>query len=157
MILAFQTDSTRVATFLLANEGSNRAFPEIGIAEGHHYLTHHRNKQDMMDKVAEIDFFYARQFARFLDKLERTTDVDGKSLLHNSMIVYGSGNADGNRHTHVNLPILLAGGGGGTLTPGRYVKFGGKPTTNLFLSMVDRFGIQGVERFGDSTGRVEAI
>ncbi len=79
------------------------------------------------------------------------------SLLHNSMIVYGSGNADANRHTHVNLPILLAGGGGGTLTPGRYVKVGGKPTTNLFLSMVDRFGIQGVERFGDSTGRVEAV
>jgi hypothetical protein len=157
MILAFQTDSTRVATFLLANEGSNRAFPEIGIAEGHHYLTHHRNKQDMMDKVAEIDLFYVRQFARFLEKLEQTKDVDGKSLLHNSMIVYGSGNADGNRHTHVNLPVILAGGGGGTLTPGRYVKFGGKPTTNLFLSMVDRFGIQGVERFGDSTGRVEAI
>jgi len=97
MILAFQTDSTRVATFLLANEGSNRPFTEIGIAEGHHYLTHHRNKQDMMDKVAEIDLWYMKQFAKFLQKMEQTKDVDGRSLLHNSMIVYGSGNADGNR------------------------------------------------------------
>ena len=115
LVLAFQTDSTRVATFLLANEGSNRAFPEIGIAEGHHYLTHHRNQEDMIDKVAEIDLFYMKQFAQFLEKMEQTKDVDGNSLLHNSMIVYGSGNADGNRHTHVNLPIILAGGGGGSL------------------------------------------
>ncbi|MBI3414058.1 MAG: DUF1552 domain-containing protein [Verrucomicrobia bacterium] len=157
LALAFQTDSTRIATFLLANEGSNRAFPEINIAEGHHFLTHHRNQPDMMDKVAEIDGFYMRQFARFLDKLEQTKDVDGHSLLYNSMIVYGSGNADGNRHTHVNLPILLAGGGGGTLTPGRFMKIGSKPATNLFLSMVDRLGVKGLERHGDSTGRVETI
>jgi hypothetical protein len=157
MVLAFQTDSTRVATYLLANEGSNRAFPEIGIAEGHHYLTHHRGQKDMVDKVAEIDGWYMKQFGRFLEKMEQTKDTDGSSLLHNSMIVYGSGNADGNRHTHVNLPILLAGGGGGSLKPGRYVKVGGKPTTNLFLSMADRMGVSGLERFGDSTGRVSAI
>ena len=76
----------------------------------------------MIEKVAEIDLFYMQQFAWFLTKLETTKDVDGNSLLHNSMIVYGCGNADGNRHTHVNLPIILAGGGGGTLTPGRFVK-----------------------------------
>jgi len=157
MILAFQTDSTRIATFLLANEGSNRAFSEIGIAEGHHFLTHHQNRQDMIDKVAEIDLFYMKHFARFLEKMEKTKDVDGKSLLHNSMIVYGSGNADGNRHSHVNLPVLLAGGGGGTLTPGRHAKFGGVPMSNLLLSLADRLGVQGVERLGDSTGRVEAI
>src|SRR5881394_1503214 len=157
MVLAFQTDSTRIATFLLANEGSNRAFPELGIAEGHHFLTHHRNKQDMVDKVAEIDLWYMRHFARFLQKMEQTKDVDGNSLLQNSMIVYGSGNADGNRHTHVNLPVILAGGGGGSLTPGRCVKIGGVPMTNLFLSMVDRLGVQGVERHGDSTGRLTAI
>jgi hypothetical protein len=157
MVLAFQSDSTRIATFLLANEGSNRAFPEIGIAEGHHFLTHHRNKQDMVDKVAEIDLWYMKQFARFLEKMEKTKDVDGNSLLQNSMIVYGSGNADGNRHTHVNLPVILAGGGGGTLTPGRCVKIGGVPMTNLFLGMVDRLGVQGVERLGDSTGRLTAI
>ncbi len=152
MVLAFQTDSTRVGTFLLANEGSNRAFPEIGIAEGHHFLTHHRNQQDMIDKVAEIDLWYMRQFARFLDKMDQTKDLDGNSLLHNSMIVYGSGNSDGNRHTHVNLPIILAGGGGGTLNSGRFVKANGKPLTNLLLTMADRMGAQGVNHFGDSTG-----
>ena len=157
MILAFQTDSTRVATFLLANEGSNRPFTEIGIAEGHHYLTHHRNKQDMMDKVAEIDLWYMNQFAKFLQKMEKTKDVDGQSLLHNSMIVYGSGNADGNRHTHVNLPVILAGAGGGTLNPGRFVKFSSTPMSNLLLSMADRMGVRGVERLGDSTGWLAGI
>ncbi len=98
-----------------------------------------------------------QQFAGFLEKLKATKDVDGSSMLHNSMIVYGSGNSDGNRHTHVNLPILLAGGGGGTLTPGRYVKFGGKPMSNLFLSMADRVGVKSLPRFGDSTGRVDGI
>jgi len=157
MLLAFQTDSTRIATFLLANEGSNRAFPEIGIAEGHHFLTHHRSQQDMMDKVAEIDLWYVKQLARFLEKMEQTKDTDGHSLLHNSMIVYGSGNADGNRHTHVNLPVILAGGGGGTLRAGRFAKIGGVPMTNLFLSLVDRLGVKGIERHGDSTGRVANI
>jgi hypothetical protein len=157
MVLAFQTDSTRVATFLLANEGSNRAFPEIGIAEGHHYLTHHQNKQDMIEKVAEIDLFYMKQFAKFIEKLEQTKDLDGKSLLHNSMIVYGSGNADGNRHSHVNLPVILAGSGGGTLTPGRFVDFKSKPMSNLLLSLADRMGAQNVERLGDSTGRLEGV
>lgn len=157
MALAFQTDSTRVATFLLANEGSNRAFPEIGIAEGHHYLTHHRNLREMVDKVAEIDLWYMKQFAKFLEKLEATKDTDGQSLLHNSMIVYGSGNADGNRHTHSNLPVIVAGGGGGTLAPGRYFSAGGVPMTNMFLSMADRLGLQGVDRLGDSTGRFDNI
>jgi hypothetical protein len=157
MVLAFLTDTTRIATFLLANEGSNRAFPEIGIAEGHHFLTHHRNKQDMMDKVAEIDLWYMKHFARFLEKMDQTKDVDGNSLLHNSMIVYGSGNSDANRHTHVNLPILLAGGGGGSLTPGRFVNHGSVPASNLFLSMADRLGVQGQVRFGDSTGRIDSV
>jgi hypothetical protein len=154
LILAFQTDSTRIATFLLANEGSNRAFSEIGIAEGHHFLTHHQNKQDMINKVAEIDLFYMKQFARFLEKMRATKDVDGKSLLDNSMIVYGSGNSDGNRHTHVNLPVILAGAGGGTVTPGRFVKYNGVPMSNLLLSMADRLGVNGVTRLGDSTGRL---
>ncbi len=152
LVLAFQTDSTRVATLMLAHDGSNRSFDHIGIVEGHHDLTHHRNRPEWIDKVADIDQWYVSQFAKFLGKLDQHKDVDGKSLLHNSMIVYGSGNADGNRHTHDNLPLLLAGGGGGTLSPGRYVKHGSKPTTNLFLSMADRLGIDGLSRFGDSTG-----
>jgi len=157
LVLAFQTDSTRVATFLLANEGSNRPFPEIGIAEGHHSLTHHMNKQEMMEKVAQIDLWYVKQLAKFLQKMQETKDIDGNSLLHNSMIIYGSGNADGNRHTHTNLPVILAGAGGGLLTPGRFAKFDSVPMSNLLLSMADRMGAKGIEHLGDSTGRLQAI
>jgi hypothetical protein len=157
MALAFQTDSTRIATFLLANEGSNRPFPEIGIAEGHHSLTHHQNKKEMIDKVAQIDQWYVKQLGRFLEKLELTRDVDGNSLLHNSMILYGSGNADGNRHTHTNLPVILAGKGGGALTAGRVAKFDSVPMSNLLLGLADVMGAQGIERIGDSTGRLHAI
>ncbi|HWH79577.1 MAG TPA: DUF1552 domain-containing protein [Candidatus Binatus sp.] len=157
MLLSFQTDATRVATLLLANEGSNRPFPEIGIAEGHHSLTHHMNKKEMMDKVAQIDLWYMKQFAKFIAKMDQTKDIDGKSLLHNSMIIYGSGNADGNRHTHTNLPVILAGAGGGSLTPGRFAKFDSLPMSNLLLGMADRMGTKNIERLGDSTGRLQAI
>lgn len=157
MVLAFQTDTTRISTFLLANEGSNRTFPELEIPEGHHYLTHHQGKQEMIDKVADIDLWYMKQFAKFIEKMEATKDIDGKSLLHNSMIVYGSGHADANRHTHTNLPVILAGGGGGTLTPGRFTKAGDIPMSNMLLSMADRMGATGVERLGDSSGRFDAI
>lgn len=154
LILAFQTDSTRVATLLLAHDGSNRSFDHIGISEGHHDLTHHQNRKEWIEKVADIDLWYVNQFAKFLEKLKTTKDTDGQSLLHNSMIVYGSGNADGNRHTHSNLPVVLAGGGGGTFKPGRFVKHGSKPLTNLYLGMTERIGIQGLDRFGDSAGRL---
>jgi hypothetical protein len=157
MVLAFQTDTTRVATFLVANEGSNRTFSEIGVSEGHHYLSHHMGSKDKIQKVAKIDRFYAEQFSRFLRKLSDTKDVDGNSILHNSMIVYGSGNSDGNRHTHLNLPAILAGAGGGTLDTGRYVKFGGKPMSNLFLALADRMGVPTLDRFGDSTGRITGV
>ena len=154
LVLAFQTDSTRVATMMLAHDGSNRSFDHIGISEGHHDLSHHQNRPEWVEKVADIDMWYVRQFAKFLEKLQATKDADNKSLLHNSMIVYGSGNADGNRHTHSNLPLVLAGGGGGSLTTGRYVKHGSKPLTNLYLTMADRLGLRDVERFGDSAGRL---
>ncbi len=157
LALAFQTDSTRVATFLLAHDGSNRSFANIGIPDGHHDLSHHGNNADKMEKIAEIDLWYARQFAWFLEQLDQIQDVDGHSLLHNSMIVYGCGNADGNRHTHKNLPIILAGNGGGTLNPGRYLKLSSTPATNLFLGLGDRFGLTDLEHFGDSTGRVADI
>jgi hypothetical protein len=154
LVLAFQTDSTRVATMLLAHDGSNRSFAEIGIPEGHHDLSHHFNDAEKIQKISDIDLWYVKQFARFLERLRDTQDVDGNSLLHNSMILYGSGNADGNRHTHVNLPIALAGGGGGTLAPGRFIKHGAQPTSNLFLSLADRMGVRSLERFGDSSGRL---
>ncbi|HSY19364.1 MAG TPA: DUF1552 domain-containing protein [Candidatus Acidoferrales bacterium] len=157
LLLAFQTDSTRVATLLLAHDGSNRSFAEIGIPEGHHDLSHHFGNEEKIKKIRDIDVWYVQQVARFLEKLRDTKDVDGNSLLHNSMILYGSGNADGNRHTHVNLPIILAGGGGGTLSPGRFVQQGAKPASNLFLSLADRMGLHDLPRFGDSTDRLANI
>ncbi len=156
--LAFQTDNTRVASFMIAGDGNNRDFAEIGVNDGHHNLSHHGGKQDWIDKVEKIDLWYVQQLAYFLDKMEATKDVDGNSLLHNSQIVYGSGNSDGNRHTHTNLPIILAGRAGGTLTPGSYTKFNDEPVTNLYLSMMDRVGgAQRLERFGDSTGRLANV
>lgn len=157
MALAFETDSTRVATLLMAHDGSNRDFSEIGVVEGHHHLSHHQGKEDMVEKIRKIDAYYIRQFAQFLEKLRQTKDVDGRSVLDNSMIVYGGGNADGNRHTHHNLPIILAGGGGGTLETGRFIKAGSAPASNLFLSLADRMGVSDLERFGDSTGRLANI
>jgi hypothetical protein len=157
LVLAFQTDSTRIATFLLAHDGSNRPFGDIGVFEGHHDLSHHQNRDEWVQKVAQIDLWYARQFAKFLQKLENTRDLDGNSLLHNSQIIYGSGNADGNRHTHTNLPIILAGKGGGAFSTGRFVKHNSKPTSNLFLTMADQLGVSGLERFGDSSGRLTNV
>ena len=157
MLLAFQTDSTRVATLLLAHDGSNRSFAEIGIPEGHHDLSHHGGNAEKIQKISDIDLWYVKQLAGFVGKLRDTKDVDGRSLLDNSMIVYGGGNADGNRHTHVNLPVILAGGGGGTIQSGRFVQHGATPLANLYLSMADRMGVKNLERFGDSTGRLGNI
>jgi hypothetical protein len=157
LALAFQTDSTRVATLLLGHDGDNRSLPEIGISDGHHDLSHHFNNEEKIHKLTQIDHWYVRQLARFLQKLQDTTDVDGQPLLYNSVIVYGSGNADGNRHTHANLPLVLAGGGGGVLTPGRYIRHGSKPMSNLLLRIAEEMGVQELERFGDSTGRLEDV
>ncbi len=155
LLLAFQTDSTRIGTLLLAYDGSNRTFPQIDIAEGHHYLTHNQRSPELKQKVADIDRFYIAAFARFLEKMAATEDVDGNSLLHNSMIVYGGAIADGNRHTHDNLPVILAGHGGDFRT-GRYLQLNRQPMSNLFVSMLNRFGVD-TPRFGDSTARVEEI
>ncbi|MFL6548629.1 MAG: DUF1552 domain-containing protein [Povalibacter sp.] len=156
LLVAFQTDATRVATLLLAREGSNRPFADIGIASGHHDLTHHKNNVEIIAKVQEIDRWYVQHLASFLEKMEQTKDIDGESLLHHSMILYGSGNADGNQHTHTNLPIVVAGTGGNALKTGRYVKSAPVPVTNVFLSMADAMGAQGIDSHGDSTGRFEA-
>jgi len=154
MILAFQTDQTRVASFMLAHDGSNRSFADIGISEGHHDISHHQDKADLMEKVGQIDLCYAGQFAKILQKMDAVKDTDGTSLLHNSMLVYGGGNGDPNKHNHDNLPFVLAGHGGGTLKPGRYVKHSPTPSMNMFLSLADRMGLTDLERFGDSTGRL---
>ena len=157
LALAFQTDSTRVVSMMLGHDGDNRSFDFIGISEGHHDLTHHQSKQDRISKVAAIDRWYAEQFAKFLKRMEAITDVDGQSLLHNSMIVYGSGNADGNRHTHTDLPIVLAGGGGGQLSAGRFVDHRSRPLSNLYLSLAQKFGVNDLPRFGDSDAALSNI
>lgn len=152
LVLAFETDSTRVATFLLAHDGSNRGFKEIGVSEGHHDLSHHQGDREKMAKIAKIDRFYAEQCAYFLQRLRAAKDRDGQSLLNNSMIVYCSGLSDANRHRHDELPVIVAGRAGGRLHPGRHVKLPVKtPMSNLFVSLLDKFGTP-EERFGDSTG-----
>src|SRR5262245_53143845 len=153
MALAFQTDMTRVATILLAIEQSPRNYPEIGITEGHHGLTHHAGDKTKIEKVTQINEFHIKQFIYLLEKLKATPDGDG-TLLDNSMIVYGSGLADGSQHQHVNLPTVVAGRGRGTLKPGRHVVFKpGTPMANLFVSMLDKLTVP-VESFGDSTGKL---
>jgi hypothetical protein len=156
MALAFQTDSTRVSTFLLAHDGSNRTFGDIGVTDAHHQLSHHRSDPEILKKIAQIDKFYIEQFAYFLEKLRNTKDGNG-NLLDHSMIVYGGGIADGNRHNHTDLPMILAGGGSGTLKQGRVIQAPeGTPMTNLYLSLLDRMGVK-AERIGDSSGKLETI
>ncbi len=157
MALAFQTDSTRVVSFCVAPEGSNRPFLELGIPEGHHYLTHHKGNHEKIAKVAMIERWYMERFARFLAKLDAMREPDGTSVLDNSMIVYGGGIGDGDLHNHDELPVVLAGGGGGTLQAGQHLLLKeSTPMTNLYTAMLDRMGVQ-AESVGDSTGRLEGV
>jgi hypothetical protein len=157
LVVAFQTDSTRVATFMLGNEGSNRAYTMVGVNEGHHTLSHHGNKPEMTSQIRKIDHYLATQFAYFLGKLQSVMEGE-RTLLDNSMIIYGSGLGDGNSHQHHDLPILMAGGGGGTIKTGRHIVYSSNtPLNNLFLSMLDRVGASGVDELGDSTGRLTGL
>jgi hypothetical protein len=156
LAVAFQTDLTRVGTFMLAREGSTRTYREIGISDAHHPLTHHRGNPEMIQKVSRINRYHVEQFAYFLGKLLSIADAGG-TLLDHSMIVYGSGLSDGNRHNHNDLPVLLAGGGGGRLRPGRHVRYPVEtPMTNLYLAMLDRMGVQ-PEAIGDSNGELQHL
>jgi hypothetical protein len=157
LVLAFETDSTRVASFLLAHDGSNRSFREIGVPDGHHTISHHRNDPDNLAKLAKIDLFYSQQFAYFIDQLKSKKDADGKSLLYNSQVVWGSGLADPDRHRHNELPVIVAGQGGGTIKTGLHTDLGeDTPMSNLFLDMLHRTGIK-EERFGDSTRQLSVL
>lgn len=156
MTVAFQMDATRVQTLMMAREGSTRAYREIGVSDAHHPLTHHRGEQEMIAKVVKINRYHVEQFAYFLNKLQSTPDGDG-TLLDHSMVVYGSGLADGNRHTHHDLPVVLAGRGNGTLKPGRHVRYvKDTPMANLYLSMLDRLGVE-TESLGDSNGKLAML
>lgn len=156
LALAFRTDSTRVATFMLANEGSNRSYKNVGVSSGHHEISHHRNEQDKVDQLKKIDLFLAGELARFLKNLQTIKEGEG-TLLDNCMIMYGSGLSDGNRHRHDDLPIVLAGHAGGSIQAGRHLKLDKEtPLNNLFLSMLDRMDA-GVATLGDSTGRLSVL
>ena len=157
IVLAMQTDSTRIFTFIMSHEGGNRPYPMIGISDGHHELSHHANNPEKLAKLAKIDLFHSKKMAQFLGKLKAVHEGEG-NLLDNSMILFGSGLSDGNQHLPDHLPIVLCGRGGATLSPGRHIAApgGSAPLNNLFLSMLDRIGAP-TERFGDSTGKLEAI
>jgi len=151
MVLAFQADLTRVITFPLANDGSNRPYPMLGVPEGHHELSHHQNDPKKHAKIKKINRFHIEQLAYLLGRLKAIKEGD-KSLLEQVMLVYGSGIGDGNRHNHDDLPILIAGHGGGTVKCGRHLKFPkDTPLMNLYLAMFERLGCP-TKRFGDSTG-----
>ncbi len=154
MVLAFQTDSTRIATFMVANAGSNRSYRNIGVSDGHHSLSHHGNNKQKQSQISKINRYHMEQFAYFLKRLADTPEGDG-SLLDNSMIMYGCAIGDGNRHNHDNLPILVAGGGGGTLKTGRHLRYPkNTPLANLFVTMLNGVGAD-VPAFGDSTGNLD--
>src|SRR5262245_18433277 len=141
---------------MVAHEGSNRAYPFIGVSDGHHALSHHGGNAEKKKKIARINRFHVEQFAYFIEKLKSVKEGEG-TLLDNCMIVYGSGIADGDALSHSDLPVLLAGRGGGTLTPGRHVRFAkDTPMNNLYLAMLDRMGAS-AERLGDSTGSLAGL
>ena len=156
LILAFQADLTRMTTFMVGREKTERPYPEIGIPDGHHPLTHHAGDRQKIEKVVRIEALQSRMFAYYLDKLRSTPDGDG-SLLDHSIVTYGGGISEGNGHSVVNLPLLLAGGGSGQLKGGRHIRYPKEPPiANLFLTLLDKLGIP-VENFGDSNGKLDLL
>ncbi len=156
LALSLQTDSTRIASFMVLREGSNRAYPFLDVNEGHHDLSHHGEDAAKKAKIAKINRYHLEQFAYFLGKLNAMKE-GASNVLDHSMIVFGSAIADGNRHSHDDLPVLLCGTGGGTLNAGRHVRYPKEtPMTNLYLSLFDRMGVK-ADRVGDSTGPLKDV
>ena len=155
-VLAYQTDMTRVITFMMGREQNTRVYNELGIKDAYHPLSHHQNQPDKIAQVLQIDILHSEMFAYYLEKMRSTPDGDG-SLLDHSIILYGSSLSDGNLHVHNGLPIMLVGGGAGQLKGGRHVRYpDDTPTTNLFLTLLDKLNIP-LENFGDSTGRLDLL
>ena len=156
-VLAYQTDLTRVITIMLGRELSSRTYPQIGVSEAHHPISHHLNDAAKLASLAKINTHHLNQFAYYLEKLRSTPDGDG-SLLDHTIIVYGAGMADSNQHAPSGLPVLLVGGGAGALKGGRHIKYKlDTPLANLHLTILDKLEVPTVERIGDSTGRVEHL
>jgi hypothetical protein len=155
-ILAFQADITRVITFQLTRELSNRTYPEIGVADAHHPTSHHGNDPEKVEKISKINTFHVSLFAEFLEKMKATSDGDG-SLLDHTVYLYGSGMGNPSLHDHENLPILVAGGAATGLKGGRHIKYEtGTPLANLHLTLLDRVGIR-LDSFADSNGKVDGL
>jgi len=156
MVIAFQTDMTRVVSFMMAREGSNRSYRSIGVSDGHHSVTHHQNDPEKIAKTQKIDELHVQSFAYLLDRLKATPDGDG-TLLDHSMILYGSSISDGNAHTHHDLPLVLAGGRTCGVTGGRHVRYKAETRmNNLLVSMLDKAGVHS-ETLGDSTGTLDHL
>ena len=157
MTLAMQTDSSRILSFMFTNAGSNRSYPEIGVSEGHHESSHHGKSEHKQQNIAKINRFHIDRFAYFLSRLSQVRENNGKTLLENSMVVYGSGISDGDRHNHDDLPILLAGAGAGRIQTGRHIRYeNGTPLCNLYLWMMRQMGAK-AESFGDSTSEITGL
>ena len=157
LLLAFQTDQTRISTFMFANEGSNRSYPEIDVADGHHNISHHQGDPEKQAKIQRINTLHIAKLSAFLQKMDQVQESDGSSLLDNSMVVYCSAISDGNRHNHDDLPVLLAGGAKGVLQQGRHVVYDkNTPMANLYLAMLDVMGVK-LDSFGDSTGYLNGL
>jgi hypothetical protein len=155
-VLAYQCDLTRVTTIMMAKESSGRAYPEIGIPDPHHPLTHHQGDAEKIGKVVKINSYHIKTFAYFLEKLRSIPDGDG-NLLDHSVILYGGGLSDGNKHTHTNLPVLMVGGGAGRIKQGSHHRYTtGTPMPNLYLTLLDMVGVP-VESLGNSTGKLELL
>jgi hypothetical protein len=156
LVLAYQTDLTRVSTFMIGREMSTKAYPEIGLADPYHPLTHHQGDPVKIEKATQVNVYHTQMFAYFLEKLRSTPDGDG-SLLDHSIIVYGAGLGDGNMHLPIDLPIVVAGGGAGKIKGGRHLKYPeGTPLANLYLRLMEMVGLQ-VEKFGDSSGKINLL
>jgi hypothetical protein len=152
-VLAYQCDLTRVITFMMGREFSGVTYPQVGVPDAHHPMSHHQNEPEKIAKVAKINAYHVQLFAYLLDKLRSTPDGDGSLLDHMTMI-YGAGMADSNAHSPINIPIVLAGGGAGQLKGGRHLRYKDTPLANLHLTLLDKFGVQW-DRIGDSTGRLD--
>lgn len=155
LALALQADVTRIATLIYAKEGSSRAYPELGFADSHHPLTHHRGRADLIEKVTQIECHHMEQFASLVKTLKSTPENDG-TLLDHSMVVYGSSMSDPNQHVHEDIPCVLLGRGDGSLKLGRHIVYPETPQTNLWLTLLDRMGVQ-AEKLGDSSGRIDQL
>ena len=156
MVFAFQTDSTRIISLMLGNGSDNRSYPQIGVSEGHHTLSHHQGDKKKHGKISRINHHFVTHLAYFLRKLKSIPEQDG-TLLDHSMILYGCAFGDGNAHDYMDLPVLVAGRGSDTIKPGRHVHYEkGTPLTNLYLSMLNSMGAP-IEKLGDSTGPLDQI